>query len=131
MAKYLLQRFAYAVLVIVGVLFVVSVLVRIIPGDPVDVLMAGNPGITEAEKDALREQLGLKDPILVQFAKYVQGITRGDLGMSLRYRISSATLVLERPALRDHQLELEHADHHGEWRNAGLTERRCEQWRSV
>ncbi len=96
MAKYLLQRFAYAVLVIVGVLFVVSVLVRIIPGDPVDVLMAGNPGITEAEKDALREQLGLKDPILVQFAKYVQGITRGDLGMSLRYRISSATLVLER-----------------------------------
>lgn len=96
MAQYLVKRLLSSLLVIVCVLFVVSILIRIIPGDPVDVIMAGNPGITAEQKEALRQQLGLSDPILVQFAKYAQGMLHGDLGMSLRYRISSTTLVMER-----------------------------------
>ncbi|MBW2057936.1 MAG: ABC transporter permease [Deltaproteobacteria bacterium] len=96
MIVFLIRRTVHSILVIVAVLFIVSILVRVIPGDPVDVIMAGNPGITEAQKDELRRQLGLKDPILVQFFRYVQGAVRGDLGVSLRYRTSSATLVMER-----------------------------------
>ncbi len=96
MASYILRRTFYALLVIIGVLFFVSILVRIIPGDPIDIMMAGNPGLTEARKEELRQQLGLRDPVLVQFTKYVQGVTRGDLGMSLRYRISSSKLIAER-----------------------------------
>lgn len=97
MAKYLIRRTAYAIMVIIGVLFVVSIIIRLIPGDPVDVIMAGNPGITEDQKDALRDQLGLNDPILVQFFKYAKGIlTHGDLGTSLRYRSPCSTLVLQR-----------------------------------
>ena len=96
MAQYLVKRLLSSLLVIVCVLFVVSILIRIIPGDPVDVIMAGNPGITAQQKEALRQQLGLRNPILVQFAKYAQGMLHGDLGMSLRYRISSTTLVMER-----------------------------------
>jgi peptide/nickel transport system permease protein len=96
MASYVLRRTFYALLVIIGVLFFVSILVRIIPGDPIDIMMAGNPGLTEQRKEELRQQLGLRDPVLVQFTKYVQGVTRGDLGMSLRYRISSSKLIAER-----------------------------------
>lgn len=96
MGKYLLRRVLYAFVVIIAVLFVVSLIVRVIPGDPVDVIVAGNPGITEEEKEALREQLGLTEPVLVQFVNYVGGVMRGDLGMSLRYRVSSTTLILER-----------------------------------
>jgi ABC-type dipeptide/oligopeptide/nickel transport system permease component len=95
-ASYVLRRTFYALLVIIGVLFFVSILVRIIPGDPIDIMMAGNPGLTEQRKEELRQQLGLRDPVLVQFTKYVQGVTRGDLGMSLRYRISSSKLIAER-----------------------------------
>ena len=96
MASYILRRLGYAVLVIFAVLLVVSIILRLIPGDPVDVIAAGNPGITEEQKEDLRQQLGLKDPILVQFVNYVAGVAHGDLGMSLRYRTPAATLVLER-----------------------------------
>jgi peptide/nickel transport system permease protein len=96
MTYFLIRRTVYSILVILAVLFIVSVLIRVIPGDPVDVIMAGNPGVTEAQKEALRQQLGLKDPIPVQFLKYARGALQGDLGISLRYRTSSTTLVMER-----------------------------------
>lgn len=96
MANFVVRRILYSIIVIFCVLFIVSILVRVIPGDPVDVIMAGNPGITAEQKDELRQQLGLKDPIPVQFWKYMQGALHGDLGKSLRFRTSSSTLVMER-----------------------------------
>jgi ABC-type dipeptide/oligopeptide/nickel transport system permease component len=96
LASYIARRLVYAALVITFVLFFVSILVRVIPGDPIDIMMAGNPGLSEARKEELRVQLGLRDPVFVQFGKYVGGISRGDLGMSLRYRIPSSKLILER-----------------------------------
>ena len=96
MGNYFIRRTLSSVLVIVAVLFIVSILIRVIPGDPVDVIMAGNPGTTEAQKEELRRQLGLKDPLLIQFFKYVKGAVRGNFGVSLRYRTAASTLVLER-----------------------------------
>ena len=43
MPSYLLQRLVHAAIVIVVVVFVVSLIVKVIPGDPVDVMAAGNP----------------------------------------------------------------------------------------
>ena len=96
MASYIFRRIIYSILVLVMVLFIVSILIRIIPGDPVDIMMAGNPGLTETKKEELRVQLGIRDPVMVQFWKYSKGVLQGDLGMSLRYRISSTQLVMER-----------------------------------
>lgn len=97
MGKYLIKRVAHAIFVVLVVLFVVSIIIRFIPGDPVDVIMAGNPGITEEQKEELRDQLGLNDSVLVQFFGYAKGIvTRGDFGMSLRYRSPSRRIVFER-----------------------------------
>ncbi|MBM3517879.1 MAG: ABC transporter permease, partial [Alphaproteobacteria bacterium] len=76
--------------------FVVSLIIKFIPGDPVDVMAAGNPGITEEQKDALREQLGLTRPFYVQFGTYLWAALHGDLGQSLRFRVPTTQLIFER-----------------------------------
>lgn len=96
MFVYLVKRLFYAAIVITLVILVVSLIVKVIPGDPVDVMAAGNPGITEEQKDALREQLGLTRPALQQFVTYLGGIFQGDLGESIRFRVPVAQLIIER-----------------------------------
>lgn len=96
MLSFILRRLAYALIVILCVVFVVSLLMKFIPGDPVDVMAAGNPGITEEQKMQLREQLGLTRPVHEQFFSFLSGALRGDLGESIRFRIPATQLVLER-----------------------------------
>ena len=72
--------------VLVAVLIIVSLLLRLIPGDPVDAIMSGNPGITQENMDAVREQLGLTDPMYVQVTNYSLDLLQGDMGESLRFR---------------------------------------------
>ena len=96
MLVYIVMRLAHALAVLLGVIFVVSVLVKLIPGDPVDIMSAGNPGITPAQKQELREQLGLTRPLLEQFTSYVGRALHGDLGQSIRFRTSALSIVLER-----------------------------------
>ena len=96
MPAYLLQRLVHAAIVITLVVFVVSLIVKVIPGDPVDVMAAGNPGITEEQKDKLREQLGLTRPVLEQFAAYIGSALQDDLGQSIRFRVPVTQLITER-----------------------------------
>jgi glutathione transport system permease protein len=56
--------------------------IRLIPGDPAR-LVAGDQA-TAADVEAVRGQLGLDQPVHVQYAKYVTGLIHGDLGVSLR-----------------------------------------------
>src|SRR5215472_11271950 len=96
MLVYIVMRLAHALAVLLGVIFVVSVLVKLIPGDPVDIMSAGNPGITPAQKQELREQLGLTRPLLEQFTSYVGRALHGDLGQSIRFRAPALSIVVER-----------------------------------
>ncbi len=96
MLGFVLRRMAHAVIVVLCVVFAVSVLIKLIPGDPVDIMAAGNPGITEEQKQQLREQLGLTRPLLTQFGSYLAGAVRGDLGQSIRFRVPALQLVFER-----------------------------------
>jgi peptide/nickel transport system permease protein len=93
---YVARRIVHLVAVLVAVLVVVSTLLRLIPGDPVDAIMAGNPQITEADKERLRDNLGLNDPVPVQIARYAGGLLRGDLGDSLRMRAPARPEILEK-----------------------------------
>jgi len=96
MGPFLIRRIGHMLGVLTAVLIIVSVLLRLIPGDPVDVIMAGNPGITEEDKQALRDQLGLNDPIVVQVGNYAGGLVRGDFGDSLRFRTPVRPLIMEK-----------------------------------
>ena len=96
MGAYLARRVVHLVAVLLAVLVVVSILLRLIPGDPIDAIMAGNPGITEEDKTRLRDQLGLNDPIPVQIGRYAAGLVRGDLGDSLRTRSPARPQIVEK-----------------------------------
>ncbi|MEA2511129.1 MAG: peptide/nickel transport system permease protein [Thermomicrobiales bacterium] len=96
MGAYLVRRVMHLVAVLVAVLIVVSVILRLIPGDPIDAIMAGNPGITEEDKTRLRDQLGLNDPMPVQIVRYAGGVLRGDLGDSLRTRAPARPQIVEK-----------------------------------
>ncbi len=97
MLGYFVRRVLSALVVIVCVVFVVSTISKLVPGDIVDMMEAGNPGMTEQDKAALREQLGVNKPVLQNFWDYATGIVlRGDFGNSTRLRSSAAVLIAER-----------------------------------
>ncbi len=97
MLGYFVRRVLSALMVIVCVVFVVSTISKLVPGDIVDMMEAGNPGMTEQDKTALREQLGVNKPVLQNFYDYATGIVlRGDFGNSTRLRSSAIVLIAER-----------------------------------
>lgn len=96
MLGFMARRLAYAVLVILAVIFFLSILVKLVPGDAVDVMMASNPGVSEEDMDRLRRELGIDRSPFVQFVDYTKGIVRGDLGFSVKFRMPVATLIHER-----------------------------------
>lgn len=91
---YVIRRLLMTIPVLLGVIFITFAIVKVTPGDPV-LLMLGQRA-TEARVAELREQLGLDDPLLVQYGRYVLNATRGDLGTSIR----SQTPVLQEIMLR-------------------------------
>ncbi len=83
MLKYIVKRVLYVIPVMLGVLVIVFALKTIMPGDPIDMILPAEA--TQEERDAKREELGLDDPIVLQFVNYVGGIvTRLDFGTSYK-----------------------------------------------
>jgi ABC-type dipeptide/oligopeptide/nickel transport system permease component len=82
MALYIVRRLLTLIPILLGVTFLTFVIIQITPGDPV-VLMLGNRATPERVA-ILREELGLDDPLLVQYGRYVTNAVRGDLGYSIR-----------------------------------------------
>jgi peptide/nickel transport system permease protein len=96
MGGFLVRRVVHLIAVLIAVLIVVSILLRLVPGDPVDAIMAGNPGMTAADKDRLRHQLGLDTPLVTSIVDYAKGLLHGDLGTSLRFREPARPLIMQR-----------------------------------
>lgn len=80
MYKYILKRLLLLIPVLLAVSFIVYFIVDLAPGDAVDVLLASNA--SEEDKAAMREEMGLNDPLIVRYGRYISGIVRGDLGVS-------------------------------------------------
>src|SRR3990170_3945 len=94
MARYLLKRVLLALPVLLGVSIVVFTMIRLIPGDPAQ-LMAGQAA-TQEIITGIRRDLGLDRPIVVQYAYFLRNAVRGNLGYSLFNRAP----VTEELALR-------------------------------
>lgn len=82
MLSFLLRRLVALIPVLFLVLVIVFSIVRLIPGDPAVTLLG--PGATDQQIAALRAQLRLDEPVLIQFLNYFLGLLRGDMGISLR-----------------------------------------------
>ncbi|MBI2247011.1 MAG: ABC transporter permease [Armatimonadetes bacterium] len=81
MLPYLAKRIMLAFPVLLGVSVVVFVMIRLIPGDPAE-LMAGQAATEEVVR-GIRESLGLDRPVIVQYAVFLRNTLRADLGKSL------------------------------------------------
>jgi ABC-type dipeptide/oligopeptide/nickel transport systems, permease components len=79
---FIVRRILQTIPVLIGVSILVFSMLHIIPGDPAQI-MAGESA-TEEQIENVREQLGLNDPLPVQYFKYVGHIVQGDLGTSIR-----------------------------------------------
>jgi peptide/nickel transport system permease protein len=82
--RYLIKRVLALVPVLGVVAVVVFLLIHLTPGDPAAVILG--PEASEADVQALRAQLGLNDPLYVQFLRWLGGVLQGDLGDSLFIR---------------------------------------------
>lgn len=77
---FLLRRIAQGVVVVFLVSFLIFTLLRVIPGDPVRMMLGAN--VSEAVLEQKAEELGLRDPIYEQYGRYVASLFQGDLGES-------------------------------------------------
>lgn len=84
MGRYLLQRLALTVPVVLGVTLLVFLAMNVLPGDAVQALLAGSEANASRETIAnLRQQLGLNDPLYVRYLRFVGHAAEGDLGRSI------------------------------------------------
>lgn len=82
MLRFLFTRVSLIVPTFIGITLLVFVLVRLIPGDPIET-MAGEHGIDQAVHEQLRHEYGFDRPIIVQYGLYLSRLARGDLGRSI------------------------------------------------
>lgn len=80
MLKYSIKRLLYMIPVTIAVVFLVYLIMYLTPGDPVATRLG--PEATAEQIEATREELGLNDPFLKQFGRYVLNLFRGDFGES-------------------------------------------------
>ncbi|MBC7092789.1 ABC transporter permease [Candidatus Bipolaricaulota bacterium] len=96
MFAYILRRLVQAVPVFLGVTFVVFLLLYLTPGDPVELFM-GRTGIVSWEEiERIRHEFGLDRLFVEQYARFLGGVLRGDLGQSIVHRRPVAELIWER-----------------------------------
>jgi peptide/nickel transport system permease protein len=93
-ARFIVQRAAHAALLLLVATVVVFLLVRIIPGDPAEVML-GDRATPEAVR-LLRQTLGLDRPLAAQYALYLQRMLGGDLGASIRAGRPVLAVIAER-----------------------------------
>jgi peptide/nickel transport system permease protein len=92
--RYIVRRVAALSATLFFVSVLVFVAVRVLPGDPAQVIM-GTEGSPEATA-RLREAMGLNRPLLVQYVQWLGSALRGDLGLSIQYDVSVTRLIVSR-----------------------------------
>ena len=91
---FLRKRLLQVLPVLFGIVLIVFLVVRLIPGDPARIMLGTH---ASAEKlAALHAQLGLDLPVWQQFARFIGNVLRGDLGTSLFYRRDVTGVIMER-----------------------------------
>lgn len=91
----ILERALAALPIMLGVCIVVFLFMRLLPGDPVDIMLGEASNVTQEEIDALRSQFNLDDPIHVQLGSYLLRVFKGDLGYSISRSANVGKLLLE------------------------------------
>jgi peptide/nickel transport system permease protein len=92
LGAYLVRRFGLMLVTLFGISIIIFMLLRLTPGNIADILFDAGGFVDPADKARIEADLGLDKPIPVQYAMWIGGLVRGDLGMSYQ---------TERPAIRE------------------------------
>lgn len=96
MSRYIARRLLQAIPTIVGIMLITFLLTRLSPSDPVTLMVGTNPNVSAADRAALRKNLGLDDPLPVQFVKWSGNVLRLNFGTSFYYHRSVLGLIKQR-----------------------------------
>jgi peptide/nickel transport system permease protein len=89
---YLVRRLALMIVTLIGISIVIFFLLRIVPGNIVDILFAAAGYVDPSDKVSLERSLGVDQPLVLQYLHWIGGLLHGDLGYSY---------VSEKPALEE------------------------------
>jgi peptide/nickel transport system permease protein len=94
MARFIFRRLVITVPVVFGIIFLVFMLARVLPGDPCTSALGERA--TEAQCAAWNARYGLDQPLPIQFVRYLQQIAAGDLGNSVKFGLPVTELIVLR-----------------------------------
>jgi len=90
MGAYLVRRLALMMLTLFGISVLIFVLLRIVPGNITDIIFDSAGFVNERQKKKIERELGLDQPIVTQYGRWIAGLAKGDLGYAY---------VSEKPAI--------------------------------
>ncbi len=97
MTSYVIRRILQMPVVLLLVTFSLFVIMHSLPGDPIYAMVGESESSLDQEAiDQLREDLGLNDPLLVQYLNWMGDLARGDLGRSFRDRAVVTEQIVDR-----------------------------------
>src|SRR5215475_10374456 len=101
MYSYIARRLVFGALTVVGVSIMVFVIMRILPGDPLVAIFGpeGYTKLTDAQRENYMRELGLSDPLWIQYLSWVRDIIHGEFGHSFFRSESVAEMILRRGPL--------------------------------
>ena len=94
MVKYVIKRLLALIPVILGVTFLVFMIMQLAPGDAAKLILGESA--TQEQVEELREEMGLNDPAVVQYGRYMLNFVQGDLGTSYSTKRPVAEEVFSR-----------------------------------
>jgi len=92
MVKYIVNRVLVTIPIIIAVILIVFLLLQVLPGNPIQVMMKEK--VNQAVIDRVTEQMGLNDPLMVRFGRYLWDMLHGDLGHSYKLKRPVTQLIL-------------------------------------
>ena len=95
MVGYILRRIAFAIPTLILVSIGIFLMVRLLPGDIIDILFGGDQTASEEVKQQAREQLGLNGSYAEQYWRWISGVMQGDFGFSLRNAEPVSNIVFD------------------------------------
>ncbi len=98
MGKYIIKRLLIAAVTFFGITVLVYVLASLAPGSPVEMILAGTSNLTETDVARLEAQLGLDQPVYVQYLIWLKNVLQGNLGVSYRTMRPVTEMIAERIA---------------------------------
>ena len=91
--KQIVKRILGTIPVLIGVIFLIFIMLRVVPGDAVTTLLGEH--VNQETIDRLTKSMNLDKPMMEQFFTYLAGLLRGDMGQSYKYNRSVTSMILE------------------------------------